>query len=93
MFERGSMLGILTQLTRRVGSHTPAGNFSSKRGNKNFYKGRGGNKYGIPGPKGGFIHRSFPKMSVPDMSDFELRAYVHPNEGLQKTGVLESAEK
>ncbi|KAL3893342.1 MAG: hypothetical protein SGPRY_014299 [Prymnesium sp.] len=31
-----------------TGSHTPKGNFSSKRGNKNFYKGKGGRKYGKP---------------------------------------------
>ena len=32
------VLGILTGLLRRSGSHTPLGNFSSKMGNKNFYK-------------------------------------------------------
>ena len=52
-FSLGAMvLGVMTGLLRRSGSHTPLGNFSSKRGNKNFYKGRGGKKYGIPGPKG-----------------------------------------
>jgi len=30
----------------KSGSHTPVGNLSSKRGNKNFYKGKGGKKYG-----------------------------------------------
>ena len=40
------VFGILTGLMRKRGSHTPAGNFSSKRGNKDFYKGKGGNKYG-----------------------------------------------
>ena len=90
---RTSMLGILTQVSRKSGSHTPLGNFSSKRGNKNFYKGRGGNKYGVPGPKGGFMLRSYPKMPVPDMTDFPLKAYVAPGEGLQSTGMLESPDK
>eukprot|EP00966_Prymnesium_polylepis_P065504 1520224-Prymnesium_polylepis.1 len=36
----------MTGLLRRRGSHTPAGNFSAKRGNKNFYKGKGANSYG-----------------------------------------------
>jgi len=90
MLERRGMLGLITQLTRKMGSHTPLGNFSSKRGNKNFYKGRGGKKYGIPGPKGGFIHRAYPNMSMPEMSDFPLKAYVAPGEGLQRTGMLES---
>jgi len=90
MLPRPGLLGILTAMPRRMGSHTPLGNFSSKRGNKNFYKGRGGNKYGVPGPKGGFIHRAYPQMAMPDMTDFPLKAYVHPGEGLQKTGLLES---
>ena len=86
------MLGILTQISRKMGSHTPLGNFSSKRGNKNFYKGRGGKKYGIPGPNGGFIQRGYPKMVMPDLTDFRLKPYVHPGEGLRKPGVLESEE-
>ena len=45
MFLRRGVLGILTQVMRKTGSHTPLGNFSSMRGNKNFYKGRGGKKY------------------------------------------------
>ena len=36
----------------RQASYSPPGNFTSKRGNKNFYKSRGGKKYGVPGPKG-----------------------------------------
>ena len=84
------VLGVLTGMLRRAGSHTPLGNFSSKRGNKNFYKGRGGNKYGVPGPKGGFIQRGYPQMSVPDMTGFKLKAYVAPGEGLQRPGMLET---
>lgn len=44
--DRAMVFGIITGLLRRRGSHTPAGNFSSKRGNKNYYKGKGGRKYG-----------------------------------------------
>ena len=34
------LCGVLIGMMRKMGSHTPAGNFSSKRGNKNFYKAR-----------------------------------------------------
>lgn len=54
LLRRGT-LGLLTQVMHKMGSHSPSGNFSSKRGNKNFYKGRGGRKYGIPGPKGALL--------------------------------------
>ena len=40
------VFGIITGLLRKRGSHTPKGSISSKRGNKNFYKGKGGLKYG-----------------------------------------------
>ena len=83
------VLGVMTSLMRRMGSHTPLGNFTSKRGNKNFYKGRGGNKYGIPGPYGGFVHRSFPNFEMPDLTGFKLKAYVMPGEGMIKANVLE----
>ena len=36
----------------KSGSHTPVGNLSSKRGNKNFYKGKGGKRYGNTDPYG-----------------------------------------
>lgn len=83
------VLGVMTSMMRRMGSHTPLGNFTSKRGNKNFYKGRGGNKYGVPGSKGGFVLRAFPNWKMPDLSDFRLKPYVMPGEGLLKTNVLE----
>ena len=89
MFLRRGVLGILTQVMRKTGSHTPLGNFSSKRGNKNFYKGRGGKKYGVPGPRGGFILRAYPRWLAPDLSGFPLKPYVAHGEGLQRTGVLE----
>ena len=133
------VLGVLRGLLRRSGSHTPLGNFSSKRGNKNFYKGRGGKKYGIPGAKGapraiplkyaqrrgehrvflveitrcflhcaaaliffprpccvcagGFVLRGLPNYFMPDLTDFRLKPYVWPGEGLTKTNVLETPEK
>ena len=87
------VLGILTGLLRRSGSHTPLGNFSSKMGNKNFYKGRGGKKYGIPGRNGGFILRSLPNYCMPDMTGFRLKPYVWPGEGLAKPGVLETPDE
>ena len=79
MLLRRGWLGVLTQVMYKTGSHTPLGNFSSKRGNKNFYKGRGGNKYGIPGPKGGFILRTYPKWNAPDTSDFPVRSAASPS--------------
>ena len=85
------VLGVLAGLLRRSGSHTPLGNFSSKLGNKNFYKGRGGNKYGIPGSRGGFIHRAFPNFHMPNLAGFTLKPYVTPGEGMTKQNVLESA--
>lgn len=43
----------LTAFARlKSGSHTPKGNFSSKRGNKGFYKGKGDKKYGKATSKG-----------------------------------------
>ena len=42
----GGLGGVFARLARHMASYTPAGNFSSKRGNKNFYKGKGGKKYG-----------------------------------------------
>ena len=85
------VLGVLTGLLRRSGSHTPLGNFSSKRGNKNFYKGRGGKKYGVSGARGGFVLRSLPNFPMPDLTGFRLKPYVWPGEGLKRTNVLESA--
>ena len=40
------IFGVCTGVWRKMGSHTPKGNFSSKRGNKNFYKGKGVKQYG-----------------------------------------------
>ena len=46
------IFGVMTGLLRRRGSHTPNGAFSSKWGNKNYYKGKGGKKYGKVGQYG-----------------------------------------
>ena len=88
------VLGMMTRIfvRWRSGSHTPLGNFTSKRGNKNFYKGRGGKKYGVAGPKGGFVLRSRPNFYMPDLTDFQLKPYVWPGEGLARTNQLESPE-
>ena len=40
------IFGVMTGLLRRRGSHTPDGAFSSKWGNKNYYKGKGAKKFG-----------------------------------------------
>ena len=49
----GGRLRPVVQVCHKSGSHTPSGNFSSKRGNKNFYKGKGGKKYGHADQHGG----------------------------------------
>eukprot|EP00908_Phaeocystis_cordata_P026148 Transcript_8617.p2 GENE.Transcript_8617~~Transcript_8617.p2 ORF type:complete len:125 (-),score=32.15 Transcript_8617:252-626(-) len=58
--------------------YTPSGNFSPKRGNKNFYKGKGGNKYGKSDKHGNFQLRpqGKPDWSIPDLADFKLKPYV-----------------
>ncbi|KAL1525442.1 hypothetical protein AB1Y20_020300 [Prymnesium parvum] len=67
------VFGVLTRVMRKAGSHTPLGNFSSKRGNKNFYKGKGGKKYGKPDKWARFQLRGFPNYYVPDMTGFQVR--------------------
>jgi hypothetical protein len=47
----------------KSGSHTPKGNFSSKRGNKGFYKGKGDKKYGKSTSKGAQRPRSRPRVA------------------------------
>ena len=84
------VLGVMTGLLRKTGSHTPKGNFSSKRGNKNFYKGRGGNKYGVPWNFGrGFRPTHFPNFPWVNLEGFGLKPYVMPGEGMLRTNVLE----
>ena len=76
------VLGILTGLLRISSKYTKHGNFTSKRGNKNFYKGRGGKKYGRLNSKGKFIATSMPNWFMPDLTGFRLKPYVMPGEGL-----------
>ena len=82
------MLGILTGLLRISSKYTKHGNFTSKRGNKNFYKGRGGNKYGRLNRRGQFVATSMPNWFMPDMTGFRLKAYVMPGEGLVRRNTV-----
>ena len=66
------------------GKYSPRGNFTSKQGNKNFYKGRGGKRYGVPGKNGGFIPRRRPNFFMPDLEGFKLKPYVAYGEGIYK---------
>eukprot|EP00326_Haptolina_ericina_P024095 CAMPEP_0181195562 /NCGR_PEP_ID=MMETSP1096-20121128/14959_1 /TAXON_ID=156174 ORGANISM="Chrysochromulina ericina, Strain CCMP281" /NCGR_SAMPLE_ID=MMETSP1096 /ASSEMBLY_ACC=CAM_ASM_000453 /LENGTH=94 /DNA_ID=CAMNT_0023285185 /DNA_START=65 /DNA_END=349 /DNA_ORIENTATION=+ len=76
----------MTGLMRRSGSHTPAGNFSPKRGNKNFYKGTGGKKYGKVGIGGRFkLWGRGPVWYMPDLSSFRLKPYVAAGEGMERS--------
>ena len=72
------LLGAMRLFFRSM-SKTPKGNFTSKRGNKNFYKGRGGRKYGIPSPKGGFISRGRPDWQMPSLEGFGVRRLTTPS--------------
>ena len=60
----------------KSGSHTPRGNFTSKRGNKNWYKGKGGKKYGTADHYGRFVlrGRGRPNWFMPDLGGFNVRA-------------------
>ncbi|RDD44511.1 39S ribosomal protein L41, mitochondrial [Trichoplax sp. H2] len=51
---------------------------TSKRGNKNFYKGRGAKSSGTKTKRGGFVVQphKIPELMVPDLTDFELKPYV-----------------
>ena len=58
--------------------YTPSGNISPKRGNKNFYKGSGGKKYGKPDQHGKFQLRpeGKPTWLIPDLTEFKVRPLV-----------------
>lgn len=51
---------------------------TSKRGNKNFYKGKGVQPVGHHTNKGGYVilERKMPNYVVPDLAGFPLKAYV-----------------
>ena len=50
--------------------YTPSGNFSPKRGNKNFYKGKGGNKYGKSDKHGARAHARLSAPLCPPLQHF-----------------------
>ena len=75
---------VLRTFQRNIGKYTKHGNFTSKRGNKSFNKGRGGLKYGVTGNRGGFVHRMGPNYHMPDMTGFALKPYVAFGEGFYR---------
>merc|ERR1712070_1283214 len=67
------MGGVCTGVWRKMGSHTPKGNFSSKRGNKNFYKGKGVKQYGKVTQYGNWVRTKWHDWFIPaDMEDFKV---------------------
>eukprot|EP00308_Calcidiscus_leptoporus_P002979 CAMPEP_0119365964 /NCGR_PEP_ID=MMETSP1334-20130426/12859_1 /TAXON_ID=127549 /ORGANISM="Calcidiscus leptoporus, Strain RCC1130" /LENGTH=99 /DNA_ID=CAMNT_0007382067 /DNA_START=96 /DNA_END=395 /DNA_ORIENTATION=- len=82
------VFGVLVGVLRKMGSHTPSGNFSSKRGNKNFYKGKGAKRYGRVNQRGQYVQTKFPNWHMPDMEDFKLLPYVGHGGGLPGKDLL-----
>lgn len=72
--------GLLAAFVR--GRRVPRRGFetvlSSKRGNKNFYKGKGVPSMGRHTRKGGYelLERKLPNYVVPDLTGFALKPYV-----------------
>ncbi|KAK3740557.1 hypothetical protein QZH41_016100 [Actinostola sp. cb2023] len=62
--------GLLRGATRGV--------LTGKKGNKQFYKGRGVRPPGYHTSKGGYkiVQRKVPEFIVPDLTGFELKPYV-----------------
>ncbi|XP_028406369.1 39S ribosomal protein L41, mitochondrial-like [Dendronephthya gigantea] len=62
--------GLVRGASRRV--------MTGKRGNKNFYKGRGVKPTGFHTKKGHYVivPKKVPEFVVPDLTDFELKPYV-----------------
>eukprot|EP00310_Coccolithus_braarudii_P022067 CAMPEP_0183352036 /NCGR_PEP_ID=MMETSP0164_2-20130417/27058_1 /TAXON_ID=221442 /ORGANISM="Coccolithus pelagicus ssp braarudi, Strain PLY182g" /LENGTH=94 /DNA_ID=CAMNT_0025524381 /DNA_START=94 /DNA_END=378 /DNA_ORIENTATION=- len=85
--------GVLVGMLRKMGSHTPAGNFSSKRGNKNFYKGKGAKRYGKVNNRGQFVQSKFPNWFMPNMDNFPLKPYVGYGGGLPGKDALQRMEQ
>ena len=52
---------------------------TSKMGNKNYYKGKGGKPMGRHTKKGGYIIEKYrkPDYIVPDLTDFQVRCDTH----------------
>eukprot|EP00794_Sanderia_malayensis_P011166 gene11166-12339_t len=65
------------QLTRLLLGAT-RGVMTGKRGNKNFYKGRGVRNPGFHTKKGQYIvvKKKVPEFIVPDLTGFQLKPYV-----------------
>ena len=70
--------------------YTPSGSISPKRGNKNFYKGKGGKKYGKPDQHGQFQLRpeGKPTWLIPDLTESKVwrpssRVCAHPRSVLR----------
>jgi len=74
------MLGVLRGLLRSRKTKNLRGNLTSKRGNQQFYKGKGCQKTGTISKKG--IFRAFPNLDrmldlkVPNLKGFQLKPYV-----------------
>ncbi len=61
----------------RTKKYTPKGNFSPKRGNRNFYKGKGDAKYGKKDARAVWTMTKVPPYSVlRGLDTFELKPYV-----------------
>ncbi|XP_064407460.1 large ribosomal subunit protein mL41-like [Halichondria panicea] len=69
---------LISGIFRGVVAGATRGVMTSKRGNKNFYKGRGAKGTGRHTRKGGFIiNRSrIPEIVVPNLEGFKLKPYV-----------------
>ena len=62
---------------QRTKKYTPKGNFSPKRGNRQFYKGKGDAKYGKKDARAVWTMTKLPPYSTLDGLDtFELKPYV-----------------
>jgi len=89
------IFGVLTGLLRK--SRRPKAivspNFSSKRGNKNFYKGKGVKNYGEVNAHGFWEQSVFLDWKMPDLTNFKLKPYVAIGGGLPgKAALLRDAE-
>jgi len=70
-----------TKYTYRIGRWVPRSGYSvpnAKRGNKNFYKGKGVPAVGRHTKHGGYVlvKWKLPEYVVPDLTDFKLQAFV-----------------
>ncbi|XP_007945177.1 39S ribosomal protein L41, mitochondrial [Orycteropus afer afer] len=72
-------MGFLTAVTRGlVRGADRMSQWTSKRGPRTFYKGRGAKGTGVRAPGGKFvvIKEMVPELVVPDLSGFRLKPYV-----------------